>query len=187
MSSSEFFINPGRFETLRTPFAAAATTAGPIFVDVGANVTEANITREGAKIPNVILDADVIGSIIDIAPRPAYKVLQQSVEAGRAIERGTIVSLTMGEVFGLPIGIVGGVLAELSTLTIGELYTPVVGSNPEVKRILGRKTTVEELNDAEKSTLVAALGQGGITVDPNDNEAFSGAFTGLQTLHLFGA
>jgi hypothetical protein len=187
MSSSEFFINTGRFvENLGQPFSAAAAS-GPIFVDVGANVTEANITREGAKIPNVILDSDVIDSIIDIAPQPRYKVLQQSVEAGRAVERGTIVNLTMGEVFSLPIGIVGGVLAELSTLTIGEMYTPVVGSNPEVKRILGRKTSVDELNDAEKTTLVAALGQGGVSVDPNDDEAFAGAFTGLQTLHLFGA
>lgn len=179
--TGEFFSNPARLGS----FSLAAGT--PIFVEVATDVTEANITREGAKVPSVVLDVDVIDSIIDIAPKPRYKVLRQSVEAGRAVERGTVVNLTMAEVDDLPIGIVGGVLPALGEHTIGELYAPVVGSNPLVKRILGRKTNPSELTESEKGTLVSALGAGGIEVDPDDDEAFAGAFTGLQALHLFGA
>lgn len=179
--TGDFFRNP----SLGGGFDFASAT--PIFVEVGTSVSEANITREGAKVPNVNLDFDVIDSIIEVAPRPRYKVLRQSVEAGRAVERGTIVNLTMAQVDNLPIGIVGGVLANLGDRTIGELYTPVVGSNPEVKRILGRRTSASELTEAEKGTLLSALGQNGVDVDAGDDEAVAGAFVGLQTLHLFGA
>lgn len=179
--TGDFFRNPG----LAGRFDLASAT--PIFVEVGTSVSEANITREGVKVPNLHLDLNVIDSIIDIAPRPRYKVLRQSVEAGRAVERGTIVNLTMAQVDNLPIGIVGGVLADLGDRTIGELYTPVVGSNPELKRILGRRTSPSELTESEKGTLLSALGQNGVEVDPADDEAVAGAFVGLQTLHLFGA
>jgi hypothetical protein len=180
------FLDPVR-RAQPTAFTAASIAAtAPIFVEVGAEVTEANITREGSKVPSLALDPSVVEALIEIAPRPRYKVLRQSVEAGRAVERGTVVNLVLAEPDDLPIGIVGGVLADLGDRKIGEVYGTLVGTQPEVKRILGRRAGPSELTASEKETLLAALGQGGFQVDPDDDEAVAGAFTGLQTLHLFG-
>lgn len=190
IGETPIFTRPDRL-TLATatvnPAVAGAVAAGPVFVEVGGQAIEANITRNGGRVPSVALDPDVIRDIIGTIPtRPRLKVLRQSVEAGRAVERGAAVDLVLTEVSGLPGRVVEGIHPELATLSMGEMFTRFVNPNPEVTRILRAKTDPGALTAAERETVATALGQGGVTVDPADAPAFGSAFSGLQAANLFG-
>src|SRR5580765_7732460 len=86
--------------------AAAAGIGGPVFVDVGAEPIVANITRDGAKVANVPLDNAVITELLGGALlQPRLKVIRQSVEAGRAVERGATIDLVLSRPELLPLTI----------------------------------------------------------------------------------
>jgi hypothetical protein len=162
--------------------------SGPVLVDIGADPIEANITRGGVQVPNLPIDRIVLTGIIDSLPvKPRLKVVRQSVEAGRAVERGTLVDLVLAEPADLPVHIVTGVLEQLRGRKISQVFDDFVAEQPPIRQILAERGQAAELSPTDKQTIVGVLGQGGITVDPDDDEAMAGAFVALQTAQLFGS
>lgn len=186
MSFNEFLSGPERFEVASAAMFSAPSR--PIFVEVGASAVEANITREGVHVPNLAIDPAVLVGLLETLPTaPRLKVVRQSVEAGRAVERGTIVNLVFAEPRDLPVNIVGGVLDNLAGLKIGQVYGDFVAAEPEIKKILTTRKQATELTATEKQTIATVLGQGGVDVDVADDASVAGAFTGLQAANLFGS
>lgn len=193
MPNGEFHLSEARISEAmfarpeRVSLAAASMTAAPRFVEVGGKGIEVNITRNGGVVPSVVLNNNVIADIIgSITVRPRLKVLRQSVEAGRAIERGATVDLVLSEVSNLPGRIIDGIHPGLAELNMGELFTRFVDPNPDVTRILRTKTDPTALTTTERQTVAAALTDGGVTVDAADANEFGAAFAGLQAANLFG-
>lgn len=192
MPNGEFHLSERLSESVftrpeRVSLAAASMAAAPVFVEVGGKGIEVNITRNGGVVPSVALDHNVIADLIgSITVRPRLKVLRQSVEAGRAIERGATVDLVLSESAGLPGRIIDGIHPGLAELNMGEMFTRFVDPNPDVTRILRTKADPTALTTAERQTVAAALTQGGVTVDAADPNEFGAAFAGLQAANLFG-
>jgi hypothetical protein len=165
-----------------------AAARGPVFVEVGGSAVAANITRDGKRVPNVALDpagiADIIGGAVT---RPRLKVLRQSVEAGRAVERGTAVDLVRAEPGRLPIGIVAGVHAALATRTMGDVFATLIAPNADVARIIRTVDNPAALSATDRQTLAAALTQAGVGVEAGDTAAITSAFAGLQAASVFGS
>lgn len=166
---------------------ADAAVASSVFIEVGGAGIEANITREGAKIPSIALDASVIADVIgSIGIQPRLKVVRQSVDAGRAVERGATIDLVLARTDGLPGRIVDGIHPGLADLQLGQVFTDFVSPNPAVLSLLRAKTDATALTTAEKELVTGALGQNGVQVDPNDASDFAAAYSGLQAAKLFG-
>jgi hypothetical protein len=166
---------------------SAAVAAAPVFIEVGGAGSEANITRDGGRIPSVALNTSVISDLIgSISIQPKLKVIRQSVEFGRAVERGATIDLVLAPAGGLPGRIIDGIHPGLADLQLGQMFTEFVNPNPAVSRILRAKTDPTTLTAAERETVAGALTQGGVSVDPADAADFASAFAGLQAAQLFG-
>ena len=171
-------------DVLTRPTAAAT---GPVFVDVGADPVTANITRDGVKVPNVVLDNAVVTDLLGSAVlKPRLKVIRQSVEAGRAVERGAAIDLVLSRPDELPLTIVPGIHPGLAEMNVGQVFDRFVQSDTAVRKILASRSDVTTLTTADRETIARSLGQGGIQLDPNDDDAVRGAFSGLQAASLFG-
>src|SRR5690606_1617568 len=186
--SSEFLLGAtrlGRAERLSATTAALA--ASPVFVKVGGLATEVNITRDGGKVPSVALDVGVVADIIGSLPtRPRLKVVRQSVEEGRAVERGATVDLVLAQTADLPGAIVDGIHPGLRDRQLGTVFATFVDPNPDVLRILRTKTDASSLTVDERQMVAGVLNQGGVDVSADDPSDFAAAFTGLQAANLFG-
>jgi hypothetical protein len=181
-------IDEADFPIRLAPQAGLGGISGPVLIDIGADPAEANITRGGVQVPSLPIDHDVLIDIIDdLPPRPLLKVVSQSVEAGRAVERGTLVNLVLAEPFDLPINLVGGVLEQLHGRKMGQVFEEFVADQPSIRKLLAERGSPEDLTATDRDTLVGVLGQRGINISPDDDDAIAGAFVGLQTAQLFGS
>ena len=154
---------------------------------MGADPVSANITRDGVKVANVVLDNAVITDLLGGAVlKPRLKVIKQSVEAGRAVERGAAIDLVLSRPDELPLTIVTGIHPGLAGMNVGQVFDRFVQSNTEVRKILASRPDVTTLTTADRQAIAASLGQAGIHVDPNDDDAVRAAFSGLQAANLFG-
>lgn len=165
---------------------ALSAVGDAVFVEVGGRATEAHITREGTRVPSLKVDpgvlADVIGTVVT---RPRLKVVRQSVEAGRAVERGATVDLVLAEPARLPVNIVEGVHEGLFGRRVDEVFTQFIEANPEVRRIVSTKTDPAALTAAERQTIAGVLTTGGVELEADDVPSVAAAFTGLQAANLF--
>lgn len=190
MSDARFEIDPAVLPerlaaNVRRGVLGAA--AAPVFVEVGGSAIVANITREGRRLPPIALDPGVIADLIgSVVTRPRLKVVRQSVEAGRAAERGTVVDLVLAEPTRLPIGIVANVHAGLASRTIGDVHAALIAPNPEVARIVRTVEEPSDLSATDRQTLATALTQAGVPVEAGDQAALASAFAGLQAAIVFG-
>jgi hypothetical protein len=164
--------------------ARATPQASTVFVEVSEQSTAAQITRGGSKLAELEINPEVVGSFLDTLPVVQTKVVTQTILAGTAVARGTVIDVVMVRTDDLPIRVVPGVHTGLADLTVSQVGQEFLGS-ADVRDILRRRTDSADLTEAEQATLTSALAQQGVQVSGTGNQSLGAAFKGLQAAFTF--
>jgi hypothetical protein len=161
---------------------AASPASSALLVEVGREAIRADVTRNGLKLPDLPVDIGVIGGIL--LPPVGTKVVTQSVEAGRAVPRGTAVDLVVAEAGRLPVRIFHGVHPGLANLAVDDVFTQFIQPNQAVKSILTRVTDPADLTDADKEVLTGVLASPNVVLDTTPGTDVAAGFTALLAANL---
>lgn len=162
--------------------AARAVTA-PILVEVGREAIRADVVRNGVALPDLVIDASIISSIL----RPIAiqtKVVTQSVEAGRAVPRGTVVDLTVAEPGRLPIKVFSGVHKALADSAVDDVFSTFIDPNPAIRGILTRVNDPAALTTGDREALRTVLAANNVDLADAPDQDEAAAFTALLAANL---
>jgi hypothetical protein len=99
---------------------------------------------------------------------------------------GTKIDLELAEPRRVPVGVVGGVLADLREREIGDVFDTFVRENVEVRRVLARVDRPELLTPEDAETISSAFAQEGVELGDEPGHDVSAAFQTLKAGFIFG-
>lgn len=177
----------GESETILTRAAARSVPReGIVFVDVGARKIDANVTRDGVAIGAIPIDKGRFDDFFGGRPQVTHKIVSQSVAPGIPVAIGTKIDLELAEPRRVPVGVVGGVLADLREREIGDVFDTFVRENVEVRRVLARVDRPELLTPEDAETISSAFAQEGVELGDEPGHDVSAAFQTLKAGFIFG-
>jgi hypothetical protein len=162
---------------------SSSQLASTVFVEVGDQGVSAQITRGGATLPTVEVRPEVIGSFLDGLHLVPTKVVTQSVPAGSAVVRGTVIDVVVAAVHDLPLEVIAGIHPALAGFTVAQASEAFLSA--DVRDILRRRPDPAELTTAEQGTLTAALNARDISVSEEGSNSLTAAYKGLQAALTF--
>ena len=156
--------------------ALATTTttkeAARVFIEVSEEPIRSTIVREGravpvAKVSRARLD-DFLGQVVEVPAPRVLRVVGQSVDAGTAVPKGTVVDLTLAAVEDVPVRIVENAHTDLEARNVYEVVSSSALLDEKVVEILTNRERPEDATDEEQQIVTQALGRIGVQVDPAD-------------------
>lgn len=166
--------------------AAAAERERTVFVEIGEAVKSAQIVREGATVPILDLDLDIVEETLAGTTRVVNKVVSQSVSPGTSVPQGTAVDIILAPPRRLPIRIIRDAHVVLADRTMGEVFDSFVKDNPAVRRAVARNQTAETLTETDRAAITTALQSAEVPVSDEPGRSVESAFTALQAAFTFG-
>jgi hypothetical protein len=166
--------------------AAAADRERTVFVEIGEAVKSAQIVREGATVPILDLDLDIVEETLAGTTRVVNKVVSQSVAAGSSIPQGTAVDIILAPPRRLPIRIIRDAHVLLADRTMGDVFDDFVKDNPAVRRAVARNQSAETLTETDRAAITTALTNADVQVSDDPGRSVESAFTALQAAFTFG-
>lgn len=160
------------FNMSNPSLASRALTGGIKVVDISDKPVEAEVVRDGRKVPQVQIREDLIADFI--APdRLDGRILQtrvvhQTVPAGMRVARGTVVDLVMSSPYLIGTDFVAGSHRDLSERSIGQVADTFFVSE-EIRRNIQLSENVEQLPPQTRAAIEAAASQSNITIDASDS------------------
>jgi hypothetical protein len=167
--------------------AVAAERERTVFVEIGEAVRSAQIVREGATVPVLDLDLELVEEALAGTQRIVNKVVSQSVAAGATVPQGTAVDIVLAPPRRLPIRIIRDAHVVLAERTMGEVFDELVRDNSAVRRAVARNQTADTLTETDRAAITTALRNADVPVsDDEPGRSVDSAFTALQAAFTFG-
>jgi hypothetical protein len=160
----------------------AFTTA---IVDLGRTAAvQAQVVREGFKVPEVVFDprkADFFLDTLEVAaPRDEPRIVSQSIRAGAAVQRGTTIDLTLMPPVQIPFDIFEQPHRGLLGKNVQEVTEGIL-KDPGIRQTILKFDRAEDVPAAEREKLQKAFVASGIAIDEaNGDTNFDAAFRSMQ-------
>jgi hypothetical protein len=136
-------------------------------VDLSEKAASANIVREGLTMPSVTLDRDALDRFVleDIVrPSSAPRVVSQSVQAGTAVPRGTVVDLFLAPRQSIPGTLIPAPHRDIAAGTIDGIVTGVLSERVMRERV-AKYETLEQMPEAERAAFRNDLERQNVPLD----------------------
>lgn len=159
-------------------------TEQTIAVDVGASITQADISRGGFTLPEIAVIPENLGSFLDDRPVVSTKVVSQSITPGTAVAVGTAVDLILTPTRDLPVRVVPGIHHAFADLTMAQLHEQFA-TETRVRDILRTKATPSDLTGDDIASLTTVLQGQNVPIGTAPGETVAAAFTALQAAFTF--
>ena len=143
------------------------------FVDISDKPVEAEVVRDGRKVPQVKIREDLVADFV--APDRLddrtlqTRVVYQTVPAGKRVARGTVVDLVMSNPYLIGTDFVTGSHRDLSERSIGQVADTFF-ENVEIRRGIQLSESVEELSPQVRAAIEATAAENDIAIDKSDTE-----------------
>lgn len=154
-------------------------TAGLRVVDVSDKPIEAEVVRNGYKVPSVALNENLIADFVADDKLDGIKVQQrvayQSVPAGKRVARGTVVDVVLSSPYLMDAGLIVGAhqgLRETSIGTVGETYF----ADQKVRDEVRKAQSADDLSAGARASLEAIAEEQGLELINEDPTRDFGAF-----------
>jgi hypothetical protein len=169
--------------------AAAAASAGKVFVDVSDRSVSADVVREGYLVPAAKVDRArkdfFVGELVEVTKRDEPRVISQSVAAGTAVPSGTVVNLVLTPRSNVPFDIFEGVHSDLEGRTVDQFLEGPLNDASIRENVLRYERAADVPQDV-RGQLVTAFQANEITVnDAQANTSFEAAFNGARAALAF--
>lgn len=170
-------------------FFDKSSFGGVKVIDVSKKPVQAEILRDGVKVPSVFLDYDKVKDFInpelldDIRAQP--RVVAQSIAPETDIPRGTAVDIVLSNPALMGTGLVAGAhvgLAENSILEVADIFL----GDPLVRREFERAARYEDLPPAVREVVeTSAREREIILVEGTPGQDSNALFTAIQAAGIY--
>lgn len=158
---------------LRNSGQLSQTAGGLKVVDISDKPVEAEVLRDGLKVPSINIREDLVADFVadDRLDRRVVqqRVIYQSVRTGARVPRGTVVDLVLSSPFLIGTDFVAGShadLAEQSIGQVGEIFFAQEGIREDVQRA----ERFEDLPAATQEQIQSAARENNIALEDGDPE-----------------
>lgn len=158
---------------LRNRGTFGKTSGGVKVVDISDKPVEAEVLRDGRKVPPVQIREDLVADFV--APDRLdgrivqTRVVYQAVPAGKRVARGTVVDLVLSNPYLIGTDFIAGSHSDLSHRSLGQVADTFFVST-EVRRSIQLADDVAELPTDARAAIEAAAVENDITLDETDPE-----------------
>lgn len=158
---------------LRNLGANRTISGGLKVVDISDKPVEAEVLRDGRKVPSVKIREDLVADFV--APDRLdgrivqTRVVYQAVPAGKRVARGTVVDLVLSNPYLIGTDFIAGSHRDLSERSIGQVADTFFVSD-EIRRSIQLAEDVDELPPATRAAIETAAAENEITIDSTDPE-----------------
>lgn len=163
--------------------------AGRTLVDISDKPIEANIIREGKKVPPVDLKDDLLGDFVapdrldDRLAQP--RVVYQSIKPGERVVRGTTVDVVLSSVFLIKSDLVAGSHTGLAEHPVGDVALMFL-ADEAVGRAVQSAATADDLSQETRKAIEETAAENDITIDETDSgRDFKALFKSIQAAQAF--
>lgn len=161
------------FDLKNLGVTSRAASGGLKVVDISDKPVEAEVVRDGRKVPPVKIRDDLVADFVapdrlDERVRQ-QRVVYQSVPTGKRVARGTVVDLVLSNPYLIGTDFVAGAHRDLSERSIGQVADTFF-VNEEVRRSIQQADDVNQLAPDARAAIEAAAAESEITIDETDPE-----------------
>jgi hypothetical protein len=167
-----------------TRLATTRFTERTVPIDVGASTTKAEISRGGVALPELAVQAELIGSFLENLQIVQTKVVTQTIAPGTSVAVGTSIDVVLTRTADLPVAVIPDVHVAFRADTMAQLHDRFAGSTV-VRDILRTKTTAAELTTDDRAALRSELEAQSVVIGSAPGETVDNAFTALQAAFTF--
>jgi hypothetical protein len=177
------------FKIAAAALAGAATPTPVRVIDLSEKSLKPNIVREGAQVPVVTLDPDLLKQIVRpdtiIDAREAARVVSQSVPPGTRVKKGATIDLVLAARFQIPVSVIAGAHRDLAPQNLDQINKGLL-ADPIVAELVKKFEKPEDVPAEQRAALEGKLKSGGVTLDPADpSRTYAAAFNTLKGASAF--
>jgi hypothetical protein len=183
------FLFPGGESLSTIDFGAGSAGSSResiVYVDIGKKSIESRVARDGVPIKALPINPEIFDDFFAGRPSVTQKVVSQSVPAGTPVAQGTTIHLTLAEPSTIPIGVIEGVIRDLATQPMAEVFGAYIADRPDITRILARSAESDVLTANDQEIIVETFAANGVDLTDQPGEDVAAAMTTLQAAWAFG-
>jgi hypothetical protein len=172
-----------------SPFQLASSTTSFRFVDVSDKPVEAEVIRNGIKVPRVDIREDLVADFVapdrldDRLLQP--RVVFQSVKTGERVPRGTQVDIVLSSPFLINADLIAGSHSALAQRSIGEVAELFL-ADENIQRAVRTAGSAEDLSPDVRGAIEEAAAANDIAIDgAQPNQDFQALFKTIQAAQTF--
>lgn len=167
-------------------FTSPTRSTETVVVDVGTQVSKANVVREGFAVPDISFDATRLSEALVVLEEKRPKVVAQSLAPGQKVPRGTEIFLTLAPAATLPGRVITGHHVLLGAASLKETYDRYL-SDSSVRGAVASKDSADKLTSDERDKVIAIAAENEIEiVEADPGRDFTAFYTSLRAAYAYG-